>query len=135
MCVPKKSLPIRETSLAGKQDAVSMTPNSEKLFQASWPSIPRPETTMEVEPISFAADASLFWILLLSNTEQHYSFSRNFFHPPATPCDLAPKPEHLESDYVLQTPLSLMNQVIKPILMQTGVLPVTLVLFCAWSTS
>jgi hypothetical protein len=87
---------------------------------------------MEVEPIGIAADASLFWILLLANTEQHHSFSRNFFfHPPTTPCDLASKPEHLESDYVLQTPLSLMNQVIKPILMQTGVLPVTLVLFCA----
>ena len=37
--------------------------------QASWLSIPRPETTIEVEPISLAADASLFWILLLANTE------------------------------------------------------------------
>jgi hypothetical protein len=32
MYVPKKSLPIKETSLAGKDDPVSVTPNSEKLF-------------------------------------------------------------------------------------------------------
>ena len=34
---------------------------------------------MEVEPFGFAADASLFLILLLANAEQHHSFSRNFF--------------------------------------------------------
>ncbi len=30
---------------------------------------------MEVEPFGFAADASLFLILLLANAEQHHSFS------------------------------------------------------------
>jgi hypothetical protein len=34
---------------------------------------------MEVEPFGFAADASLYRILLLANAEQHHSFSCNFF--------------------------------------------------------
>ena len=49
-------------------------------------------------------------------------------------CVLASKPEYMESEYVLQTPLSLIDQVLNPILIQTGVIPVALVvlvLFCA----
>jgi hypothetical protein len=34
---------------------------------------------MEVETFGFAADTSLFLILLLANAEQHHLFSRNFF--------------------------------------------------------
>jgi hypothetical protein len=131
MYVPKKSLPIRETSLAGKQDPVSMTPNSAKHF---------PGLMAVHSRTSNNHGSRADWlccrclIVLVFATGEHRTtpfILTQLFHPPTTPCDLASKPEHLESDYILQTPLSLMNQVIKPILMQTGVLPVTLVLFCA----
>ncbi len=135
MCIPRRSLPIRQRSLVPKQDPVSC---DAKILRSIGITLSRlfsgQRHPLEQSQTGFASasDASFIVLDFAPGKLRTTPFVlTQLFHPPTTPCDLASKPEHLESDNVLQTPLSLMNQVKKPILMQTGVLPVTLVLFCA----